>query len=331
VSCCDIDDHAILLLLLSITYILAIATAAVTGGVQMLVNSMVWYRFQSIGVLLFIIPAIVTITVIQRYGIKMINKSKAYDLYELEHAAFIAVLAFYTMGLLILTAFGIHTAYVYMISCIFMITSRTIVSFIYNIRREPMKFLITYWMTGILFPTVLQSQLTISAIDFVVPLFGRLGDRLPVDIAAGVVYAGLFTICTTYIFSFLQLLDRKSIPSLYIILTIIYVVTLSVTPLINPYSSERSKRIFSQHVTRKFYRNMSGKQELLKEDSNVWIQGMDWRGIHDIKKLRMPASVFQPSLKGTDKDIEYSLRDAGTVQCEGIYCNLPWVCQSQAL
>ena len=154
-------------------------------------------------------------------------------------------------------------------------------------------------------------QLFITILGFFLPLTGRIGDAVPpnliVGLISGAVMAFAFAFPSIAILHFRRKKDDMMLKAATVIFIFGVICAMFVLPV---YTTERPKRLFVQHVHRKWH-DVNGNIE--KEDSGLWVNPMDYRGL---------AALMDdwPVLRTAPVKSNVCSKSGGD-----LYCDLPWL------
>eukprot|EP00111_Clytia_hemisphaerica_P010210 TCONS_00029844-protein len=137
------------------------------------------------------------------------------------------------------------------------------------------------------------------------PLLGRTGTQLPGDYVMAVLSALMVFVCCSYFMNIYQHANNMRRFLVFIGIISLVPILYVVMGKMQPYSAKdpiTPKRLFQVHMQRTFY---GPDSQLLKEDSGIWVQPLDYIGIQPI--INIPF-----------------YKDMRSHKCDGAYCGLPY-------
>eukprot|EP00939_MAST-03C_sp_MAST-3C-sp1_P004220 g4220.t1 len=163
-------------------------------------------------------------------------------------------------------------------------------------------------------PFLLGAQLLFFAFDFFLPLMGRSGTETPTDlIIAALSGLSTFILTTTTTPLLLHYLSKRARKCIIVVSCVLAIFGLGFATLVlSPYSSSRPKRVYLQHCTREWYAN----ERLVRSDSGLWVNGIDFYGLSPISYLRGATS-------GAASKSRDSIDGVGTLGTTA-YGDAPW-------
>eukprot|EP00931_Biecheleriopsis_adriatica_P114740 TRINITY_DN90655_c0_g1_i1.p1 TRINITY_DN90655_c0_g1~~TRINITY_DN90655_c0_g1_i1.p1 ORF type:complete len:874 (+),score=99.41 TRINITY_DN90655_c0_g1_i1:29-2650(+) len=139
-------------------------------------------------------------------------------------------------------------------------------------------------VASFLLPWLIQLQFLVLALDLLCPLTFRSGTFIPGDAVPAVVLGLMASLCLAFSARFILHLRLKTASNILAIMFGIGVI-LALTTF--PYSVDRPKRIFMQHVARStasWDLSKSNFPEWLPTESGIWTVAMDWNNVESIGK-----------------------------------------------
>ena len=302
-------------------------------------RTMRWYARPVLAAGLYSVPAVLTMISIQRKATRLLfgDVSMLKDRYSLvspwvaEEQCFLSTLVLYVALLILMTAFDISSALVFMLLCCLPIGGRLFGKFLDRLHVVPVPrrpgrswlFLISY-CTSLLWPTVLVGYACYVVVYFFLPVMGRSGNTVPSELIIAVLLSAVTFVCGTISLSLAHLDRRWTLTSRVLlgILALSYVAALALPA----YSPQHPKRVVAQHVRRVWhtpytYNSSSALPVALtpavRSDSGIWINALDWQSIRPLSSVRFNRTRSY----GWRED---ELAQASPLPCTGVYCEMPY-------
>ncbi|CAM4274204.1 unnamed protein product [Leuciscus chuanchicus] len=209
--------------------------------------------------------------------------------------------------LLFLTVHGLCSAYVPMMMVVFPLVSKVLLRMLIRTKGASLLYTVLY-LVGLALPYVHIMFIIWAVCEMFTPIQGRSGNR---EIRPDFFMASIVTLATvilsTYFMHFIYLWRSTKcvLAVLGSVFTLMFVLVCS--GLFFPYSgdpsSPRPKRVFVQHITRRFHA-LDGS--LQSSDSGFWINSLDYTGMQHIT----------PHIP--------EINDSIHTHCQDHYCPFPW-------
>jgi len=135
-------------------------------------------------------------------------------------------------------------------------------------------------------PWLITAQIWVVAIDVLCPLTMRSGTTIPGDVVLAAIHSLIFSTCITFSGRFLSHISWNAVGSK---LTGTFVFGLLLSGLYFPYSYDKPKRIYMQHIARsKFHWDLNGSSNThvgeVPMTNGIWTVAFDWNGISTLQK-----------------------------------------------
>ncbi|CAJ1379307.1 unnamed protein product [Effrenium voratum] len=133
-----------------------------------------------------------------------------------------------------------------------------------------------------LLPWLLQLQLLVMALDLLCPLTFRSGTSIPADLVVGGAFGLVAGLGLAFSARFVAPLP---LPRVLKACAVVFLLTVPVAWLLFPYSYDRPKRIFQQHVARSEFtwdlaRSPRPQREAMEH--GLWTCSLDWNGVQTL-------------------------------------------------
>nr|XP_025036521.1 endoplasmic reticulum metallopeptidase 1 [Pelodiscus sinensis] len=275
--------------------------------ISLIGRSLSWYNHFYVSVFLYGTAAVANLIFVHTLAKKFYYKNKN-EQYLGEIFFDVALLA-WSIVLVLITQLGLCSAFICAIWVAFPLLTKLSIHREFKQKGATIRFIMIY-MLGMFIPYLYIMYLTWTIFEIFIPIMGRSGTEIPPDVVLAAFIVGSTVILSSYFLNFIYL--AKSTKKTIIALTTVFGVTLILvcSGVFFPYSSDsanpKPKRIFLQHVSRRFH-GLSGN--LVKSDSGIWINGMDYAGIAHI-------TPYIPELNDTIR-----------THCEekAPFCGFPWI------
>lgn len=216
---------------------------------------------------------------------------------------------FWSINLTLLTYLGVSSAFVSAIWVAFPLLTKLITHKELKEKGASMKF-VSLYLLGMFIPHVYLMYLNWIVFEMIVPITGRTGSEIPPDMLMAAITVLVSIFLSSYFLNFIYITKNTKI--IIVTLATIFSITfiLVCSGIFFPFSSDlvnpRPKRIMLQHTSRRFH-DLDG--HLVKSDSGIWINGLDYGGI----------SYVTPHIP--------ELNDTIRTKCEEDLplCGMPWI------
>ncbi|KAL1279150.1 hypothetical protein QQF64_025823 [Cirrhinus molitorella] len=274
---CDLWCALCVLILSWFFSLLAVLVVALL--VTLMGRSMFWYTHFYAGVCLYGSAAVGIILKIHTWAKNHYRSASRVDLAEI---FFDASLLLWCFVLFLLTYSGWCSAYVPMMMVVFPLISKLLLTKLFRARGASLQYSVLYLM-GLAVPYIHFVFLIWVVFEVFTPIQGRSANGIPPDF----IMASIVTLATIILSSFfihLIYLSRSTkwiLAVLWSVFTLMFVlVSFGVFfPYSGNPSSPRPKRVFVQHITRRFHM-LNGS--LQSSDSGLCISSQDYTGMQHI-------------------------------------------------
>ncbi|XP_032633948.1 endoplasmic reticulum metallopeptidase 1 isoform X3 [Chelonoidis abingdonii] len=218
-------------------------------------------------------------------------------------------LLIWSIALVLITQLGLCSAFICAMWVVFPLLTKLLTYREFKQKGATIRFVMMY-MLGMFIPYLYIMYLTWTIFEMFIPIMGRSGTEIPPDVVLAAFILSSTVILSSYFLNFIYL--AKSTKKTLITLTTVFGVTLILvcSGVFFPYSSDsanpKPKRVFLQHVSRRFY-GLNGN--LVKSDSGIWINGLDYAGI----------SHITPHIPELNDTIRTNCEDKAPL------CGFPWI------
>ncbi|XP_067399139.1 endoplasmic reticulum metallopeptidase 1 [Emydura macquarii macquarii] len=270
-------------------------------------RSLSWYNHFYVSVFLYGTAAaaklILVHTLAKKFYFKNTNEQYLGEMF------FDVSLLVWSIALVLITQLGLCSAFICAMWVVFPLLTKLLIHREFKQKGATIRFVMIY-MLGMFIPYLYIMYLTWTIFEMFIPIMGRSGTEIPPDVVLAAFIVGSTIILSSYFLNFIYL--AESTKKTLITLTTVFGVTLILvcSGVFFPYSSDsanpKPKRVFLQHVSRRFY-GLDGN--LMKSDSGIWINGLDYSGISHI-------TPYIPELNDTIR-----------TNCEETapLCGFPWI------
>jgi len=297
----------------------ALAAPFVVSVVLCFVAPLCWYARPALVIPLFVAPSLaVTLRASEGRMVSTEDESKKRVRYcddaRSEEIAWTGAMCFWTTLAVLSTLAELGSSYLLVLWPICSLLAR--VSADVAITRWARRARAVSVVLGTAFPLLLTSQLLAFAYDFFVPLAGRSGTDVSGDVIVALLTGlsvFLFTNTTAPLFVYYLHGNGVTRKLQTYILAIAGLGVLYATCCVSPYTSMRPKRMYVQHVRRRFF-DIDGTA--YAQDSGLWLNAIDFTALRPLRRLR-GVNAAMPQL---ENDVEVMSCDQDT----SIYCDLPW-------
>nr|XP_060618274.1 endoplasmic reticulum metallopeptidase 1 [Anolis sagrei ordinatus] len=275
--------------------------------ISLIGRSLSWYTHFYVSVFLYGSAALAKIilvhTLAKTFYYKHTNEQFLAEIF------FDVPVVFWSISLASLTYLGVSSAFVCAIWVAFPLLTKLMTYKELKEKGATMKFF-TMYLLGMFIPHVYSLYLNWIIFEMFVPIMGRSGSEIPPDLIVAAFIVVISIILSSYLVKFIYLARNTKTTIITLTTVAVIMFTLVCTGVFFPYSSDaanpRPKRIFLQHLNRRFH-SLDGHLE--KSDSGIWINGLDYAGM----------SHITPHIP--------ELNDSIRTKCEenSPLCGLPWI------
>ncbi|XP_044876422.1 endoplasmic reticulum metallopeptidase 1 isoform X2 [Mauremys mutica] len=275
--------------------------------ISLIGQSLSWYNHFYVSIFLYGTAAaaklILVHTLAKRFYYK--NRNEQY----LGEMFFDVSLLVWSIALVLITQLGLCSAFICAMWVAFPLLTKLLTYREFKQKGATIRFVMIY-MLGMFIPYLYIMYLTWTIFEMFIPIMGRSGTEIPPDVVLAAFILSSTVILSSYFLNFIYL--AKSTKKTLITLTTVFGVTLILvcSGVFFPYSSDstnpKPKRVFLQHVSRRFY-GLNGN--LVKSDSGIWINGLDYAGI----------SHITPHIPELNDTIRTNCEDKAPL------CGFPWI------
>ncbi|CAM2114562.1 endoplasmic reticulum metallopeptidase 1 isoform X1 [Caretta caretta] len=275
--------------------------------ISLIGRSLSWYNHFYVSIFLYGTAAaaklILVHTLAKKFYYKNTNEQYLGEMF------FDVSLLVWSIALVLITQLGLCSAFICAMWVAFPLLTKLLTYREFKQKGATIRFVVIY-MLGMFIPYLYIMYLTWTIFEMFIPIMGRSGTEIPPDVVLAAFILSSTVILSSYFLNFIYL--AKSTKKTLITLTTVFGVTLILvcSGVFFPYSSDsanpKPKRVFLQHVSRRFY-GLNGN--LVKSDSGIWINGLDYAGISHI-------TPHVPELNDT---IRTNCEDKAPL------CGFPWI------
>ncbi|XP_074850195.1 endoplasmic reticulum metallopeptidase 1 [Carettochelys insculpta] len=275
--------------------------------VSVLGQSLSWYNHFYVSIFLYGTAAVANLifmhTLAKKFYYKNTNEQYLGEMF------FDVPLLVWSVALVLITQLGLCSAFICAMWVVFPLFTKLLIHREFKQKGATIRFVMIY-MLGMFIPYLYIMYLTWTIFEMFIPIMGRSGTEIPPDVVLAAFIVGSTVILSSYFLNFIYL--ARSTKKTLITLMTVFAVTLILvcSGVFFPYSSDsanpKPKRVFLQHVNRRFY-GVGGN--LVKNDSGIWINGLDYAGISHI-------TPYIPELNDTIR---------ATCEEKAPLCGFPWI------
>uniref|UniRef100_A0A8D0HF47 Endoplasmic reticulum metallopeptidase 1 n=1 Tax=Sphenodon punctatus TaxID=8508 RepID=A0A8D0HF47_SPHPU len=235
--------------------------------ISLIGRSLSWYTHFYVSVLLYGTASVAKLILVHTLAKRFLYKVSEY----LGELYFDVPVVAWSIALTLLTQLGLCSAFVCTMWIVFPLLTKLIIKYV------------MIYLLGMLIPYLYIMYLAWTIFEMITPIMGRSGSEIPPDVVLAVFIVSYTIILSSYFLHFLYLAKstKKTLMTLATVFAVTFVLVCS--GVFFPYSSDstspKPKRIFLQHVSRKFH-GLNGN--LIRSDSGIWINGFDYTGISHI-------------------------------------------------
>ena len=328
------------LLVLLASLVASVLSAFLVAGLLVAVDhTMRWYARPILAAGLYSIPTLLTMITIQRKATQLLFGDVSYlkDRYSTvspwvaEEQCFLSTLVLYVTFLTLLTLLNVSSALVLMLLCLLPVTGRTLGKLLDRLQVAPVPrppsrswlFLLLY-CASLWVPTVLLAYACYVVVYFFLPVMGRSGTAVVSELIMAGLMSVVTFVCGTISLS-LAHLDRRWKLTSRVLLGILALSLLAALTL-PAYTPMHPKRVVAQHVRRTWHAPHTytpstplpiALSPALRNDSGVWMNGLDWQTLRPLTGLRWNATQ-----RFGWRANELAL--ATPLPCTGVYCEMPY-------
>ncbi|ORY69282.1 hypothetical protein BCR35DRAFT_319080 [Leucosporidium creatinivorum] len=238
------------------SFLAAIVGANAAAAVASLVmgKTMTWFKNEAFPILLFAPPALLSITLFQRFLSSLTRTTfatpalVAAESSLLEHATLVGQLIHYTALLLVGHAAGVGSSYLFAIAVVASIAALGVNDYV--LRPKGRRVHLATYVVLQLAPLLLGVEGLVGFLDLFVPLTGRLGADAPVDFIIASLTAGVGFLAVPMVLPFVHRFGPKTTSRIALFFTFFTAGTLGwfTRPSWSPYDKMHPKRILCLHM-----------------------------------------------------------------------------------
>ncbi|GLE05600.1 hypothetical protein PINS_up014632 [Pythium insidiosum] len=252
-----------------------------------------WYSTPYIGAVVFIAPALAGMVDRLACYLDKQGETSAEALWRIEEGLFEAMLSAWLLGLIAMLGANLISAYAAAVWVIFPLIGQVLCHALQRMNVLSPTMYIVISLGSIAIPAFHSGFVLAVAFMFFMPLLGRSGTVAPPDIIIAVVFVLSLSIMLSYASRFFCFVPSKKLYTLRNLLMIITAATLGLSTLLNPYSDITPKRLILQHVHREV---LTTNGSLQTQDSGLWVNAMDFRGLSTIRPFLLKTQWRDASL-----------------------------------
>ncbi|KAM9137920.1 endoplasmic reticulum metallopeptidase 1 isoform 2-T2 [Pangshura tecta] len=275
--------------------------------ISLIGQSLSWYNHFYVSIFLYGSAAAAKLILVHTLAKKFYYKNRNEQ--YLGEMFFDVSLLVWSIALVLITQLGLCSAFICAMWVAFPLLTKLLTYREFKQKGATIRFVMIY-MLGMFIPYLYIMYLTWTIFEMFIPIMGRSGTEIPPDVVLAAFIVSSTVILSSYFLNFIYL--AKSTKKTLITLTTVFGVTLILvcSGVFFPYSSDsanpKPKRVFLQHVSRRFY-GLNGN--LVKSDSGIWINGLDYAGI----------SHITPHIPELNDTIRTNCEDKAPL------CGFPWI------
>ncbi|XP_076462443.1 endoplasmic reticulum metallopeptidase 1-like [Babylonia areolata] len=289
-----------------LTWVVMMGVAIAVGFFMTLIGREMAYYSRDYNVMfLFVCPA-VAVALALHLALKdfCFQAVRGHDVAELY---FEANLLLWSVVVGVLTYCGIMSAFAPLMFILGPLSAR-LIAHLTSLSLQDHRVYTAVTLGGMLVPQLYMTYQGFILLTFFIPIMGRTGTEAHPDIIVAVMTMLPVAMVLTSQMGLVYLSRGMGrVVRGLLVVTVVAVVTLALTPLGFPFSSQAptKQRMLFAHVDRQVH---SPSGQVLKRDSSIWVSPSDHLGMSLIRK--QPGDLF---------------RSMEAVDCEGTYCGRPYL------